>query len=557
MTRVAPVSCARGDAPPGAAIGVRPRLFTAGCSSALYPASRGPSSSRVVMESGSLAYVRDGKTYEGGLFGGEIEEADSGNPRAEEYARDIQRPGATTGFALSMLGLGGHDRRRAVGAAEREPSRSQVPSTGLVMIGAGRGPRPVGSFVHDRPRAAPVRRGERLQRRPRPFGRVASPATGRRNATVPPSSGRNRRPGEHPPRVPFDDDAARLPELGILVVSVARPLRRPAARSSQPARRARRPPTRGRRRRSRTRRRVTMPVPSTTHAAPARATGAPVDAAAAASTEREPGRRRSRLLDRSRDLLRRQPLRGRGRPALRGLRERHDRHSRSGRVAGTTPVVDTMQHARGTHALHITQNGQRPLVHQGDEDLPGGEQHVLRADVRLLQVAAVHDGRRRHDLRALDDGRRRAGRACPARSAERAAAERPEPLGRRDRQPDGQRNRRLDDSATTTRKGNPTAVPQNQWLCIEWMHKGDTNETQFWWDGTLHPSLSTTASMHGGNTNPFLLPQFTQGLGRLAGVPDEQRALRDVDRRDRDRRSAHRVRPLTFGHWKIPLSSKK
>jgi len=58
-------------------------------------------------------------------------------------------------------------------------------------------------------------------------------------------------------------------------------------------------------------------------------------------------------------------------------------------------------------------------------------------------------------------------------------------------------------------KGNPMAVPTGSWVCIEWMHKGDTNETRFWWDATEHPSLYTSATMHGGNTNPYDLPQFT------------------------------------------------
>ena len=56
--------------------------------------------------------------------------------------------------------------------------------------------------------------------------------------------------------------------------------------------------------------------------------------------------------------------------------------------------------------------------------------------------------------------------------------------------------------------GKPVAVPTAQWLCIEWLHKGDTNETRFFWDGVEHPSLHTTSAVHGGNTNPFLLPQF-------------------------------------------------
>ncbi len=59
--------------------------------------------------------------------------------------------------------------------------------------------------------------------------------------------------------------------------------------------------------------------------------------------------------------------------------------------------------------------------------------------------------------------------------------------------------------------GKPLAVPTAQWLCIEWMHKGATNETRFWWDGVEHSSLYTQpTTAHGGNpTQPYLLPQFT------------------------------------------------
>jgi hypothetical protein len=58
--------------------------------------------------------------------------------------------------------------------------------------------------------------------------------------------------------------------------------------------------------------------------------------------------------------------------------------------------------------------------------------------------------------------------------------------------------------------GMPKAIPVNQWVCIEWLHKGDTNETRFWWDGVEHPSIATTAMMHGGNASPFVLPQFNK-----------------------------------------------
>jgi hypothetical protein len=58
----------------------------------------------------------------------------------------------------------------------------------------------------------------------------------------------------------------------------------------------------------------------------------------------------------------------------------------------------------------------------------------------------------------------------------------------------------------------PEAVPTAQWLCIEWLHDGEHNETRFWWDGVEHPSLHTEASTpHGGNSSvPYVLPKFQQ-----------------------------------------------
>jgi hypothetical protein len=57
--------------------------------------------------------------------------------------------------------------------------------------------------------------------------------------------------------------------------------------------------------------------------------------------------------------------------------------------------------------------------------------------------------------------------------------------------------------------GHPNPVPLGAWVCIEWMHAGNTNETRFYWNDVEHPSLDTTSTVHGGNTNPFILPQFT------------------------------------------------
>ena len=59
--------------------------------------------------------------------------------------------------------------------------------------------------------------------------------------------------------------------------------------------------------------------------------------------------------------------------------------------------------------------------------------------------------------------------------------------------------------------GKAAPVPSNAWACIEWEYDGSKNETRFWWDGVEHPSMHTTATMHGGDqTVPYLLPQFTK-----------------------------------------------
>jgi len=109
---------------------------TTACSSAYIP-QPGPRVS-VVMENGSLAYVREGKTYEGGFLGGDIEEAVRGNRRAEEYAH-AYKTGLVTGFALSMVGVAGMVGGATVAAveADRSGGSQSVPVTGLVIFGAG------------------------------------------------------------------------------------------------------------------------------------------------------------------------------------------------------------------------------------------------------------------------------------------------------------------------------------------------------------------------------------------------------------------------------------
>jgi hypothetical protein len=72
-----------------------------GCSSSYMPRP-GP---RVAMiqQNGNPAYVRDGRVYEGGVFGGDIVEAVRGNPEAEEHARAYKN-GMIGGFVATLGG---------------------------------------------------------------------------------------------------------------------------------------------------------------------------------------------------------------------------------------------------------------------------------------------------------------------------------------------------------------------------------------------------------------------------------------------------------------------
>ena len=59
-------------------------------------------------------------------------------------------------------------------------------------------------------------------------------------------------------------------------------------------------------------------------------------------------------------------------------------------------------------------------------------------------------------------------------------------------------------------KATAKEIPEKQWMCVEWLYKGDTNETRFFWDGTEHPSLYTFPKVgHGANSNvEYKLPTF-------------------------------------------------
>jgi hypothetical protein len=74
---------------------------TAACSTHYVPQSNGRIS--VVMDPGP-GFMKDGRTYHPGPFGGDIDEAVAGNAKAEEEANTYQND-QTIGFACTLAGL--------------------------------------------------------------------------------------------------------------------------------------------------------------------------------------------------------------------------------------------------------------------------------------------------------------------------------------------------------------------------------------------------------------------------------------------------------------------
>jgi hypothetical protein len=107
-----------------------------GCSSAYVP-QRSPRVA-VVMSGGIPSYVRDGKTYAGGLAGGDLEEAVRGNPEAEEHARDY-RASTITGLVTTLVGtvaVGTGAGLLAADNAAREPEKGRQVA-GAATLGVG------------------------------------------------------------------------------------------------------------------------------------------------------------------------------------------------------------------------------------------------------------------------------------------------------------------------------------------------------------------------------------------------------------------------------------
>ncbi|HEY1695477.1 MAG TPA: hypothetical protein VGG39_25080 [Polyangiaceae bacterium] len=109
-------------------------LSTSACSTHYVPRDRGRIA--IVMDP-SLALARDGKTYHLGIFGGDVDEAVAGNPRAEAEASTYQTD-QTVGSALSFAGLAAVIAGAVVFGGEYAPNQNPnalPPSAGLLLGG--------------------------------------------------------------------------------------------------------------------------------------------------------------------------------------------------------------------------------------------------------------------------------------------------------------------------------------------------------------------------------------------------------------------------------------
>lgn len=175
-------------------------------------------------------------------------------------------------------------------------------------------------------------------------------------------------------------------------------------------------------------------------------------------------------------------------------------------VIGTKPVIDGVQRARGAKALHITVTGNGGSSLRETRTFPAlnntywGRAFYYFESMPAMPMASAHwtlvaatgtgvSGEIRVGGHLLGSGVNRFGVGTDNRV---------DPTGTGDWT-------RFDNDPT----GKPLPVPLRQWVCLEWLHQGETNETRFFWDGVEHISMHTTDFDHGGNLNAYVLPKFT------------------------------------------------
>ena len=177
-------------------------------------------------------------------------------------------------------------------------------------------------------------------------------------------------------------------------------------------------------------------------------------------------------------------------------------------VVGNAPVIDGAEFARGSKALHITVNGSGQSYIKETKTFPAtNNTYWGRSFVYFNQLPTPNDAgfTYSHWTFTAASGTGTVGEI--RLSAQLNSGSNLFGVGTDSTATDaGTGDWTTSDNDPA---GKPKAVPTKQWLCIEWLHDGATNETKFFWDATEHPSLHTTATVHGGDTNPYVLPTFT------------------------------------------------
>ena len=180
---------------------------------------------------------------------------------------------------------------------------------------------------------------------------------------------------------------------------------------------------------------------------------------------------------------------------------------------GTHAIVDTAEAARGTRALHVTVNGNGASMISEKQTFPEPNNTYwgrIFVYFKSLPDYLPNDAglSYAHWTFAYGSGTGTSGQIRLSGQLQKTGAAYVNHFG-------VGTDDRVDEAGTgdwTTSDDDPDgsalAVPAASWTCIEWLHSGATNETRFFWDATEHPSLHTTESIHGGNTNPYILPQF-------------------------------------------------
>lgn len=176
-------------------------------------------------------------------------------------------------------------------------------------------------------------------------------------------------------------------------------------------------------------------------------------------------------------------------------------------VVGTAPVIEGAQHARGAKALHITKQGNGLSYIREKKTFPAkNDTYYGRIFVYFVQLPSAPGMTYAHWTFAAASGTgttgeiRLSGQLQNGKNLFGVGTDSGnDPAG-------------TGDWTNSDKDPNnaPRAVPTGEWLCVEWMHAGASNETRFYWDAVEHPSLYTSATKHGGNTNAYTLPQFNE-----------------------------------------------